>query len=112
MAVRDDKNSVGYLCGRLCALYEACRREHNDREIATLFDDWYFSTKISFSKANNLLATYPQTPLKSRAERLIAKIVNRLNDIPDRLDVENQGEFALGYYHQRYDSVWLTHKDA
>lgn len=112
MAVRDDKNSVGYLCGRLCALYEVCRREHDDRENATLFDDWFFSTKIAFCKAEKLLATAPQTTLKTRAERLIAKIVNRINDVPDKLDVENQGEFALGYYHQIYDSAWLTRKGA
>jgi CRISPR-associated protein Csd1 len=36
-------------------------------------------------------------------ERLLAEIVGRLDDFPARLDLHEQGRFAIGYYHQRQD---------
>ena len=34
-------------------------------------------------------------------ERLLGEIMGGLNDFPKHLSLQEQGRFALGYYHQR-----------
>ena len=35
------------------------------------------------------------------AEKRIAEIISDINDFPAHLNLEDQGLFAIGYYHQR-----------
>ena len=42
-------------------------------------------------------------PKRVVREKLIGEIMNGISDFPARLTLNEQGLFAIGYYHQRQD---------
>jgi CRISPR-associated protein Csd1 len=48
--------------------------------------------------------------MKVNRERLVQEIVASIQSFPSHLNLQEQGQFAIGYYHQRKD--FFTKKDA
>lgn len=104
----NQSTDIGYRLGRLFAALEKAQQDANPG-INTTIRDSYFTTASTSpgSVFPNLIHLAQHHIAKSDygyvSDRRIEEILWDLNDIPARLDVEQQGRFILGYYHQRHD---------
>lgn len=101
-------HNPAYLLGRLFATLEKIQEEANPGINATIRDRYYSaasSTPVAVFTTLLRLKNHHLGKLhKGRAvqlEKLIAEIMSDLNDFPRILTLQEQGRFALGYYHQR-----------
>ncbi|MDK2817230.1 MAG: CRISPR-associated protein Csd1 [Moorella sp. (in: firmicutes)] len=102
-------NEPAYLCGRLFAvLEEAQQRAANFKLNTTLVDRFYgMASTAPASVFGNLLrlSTLAHLPKVGREVNLmVEEILSRLDEVggfPRTLNLSQQAEFALGFYHQR-----------
>lgn len=107
----DDTNpNPGYRLGRLFAALEKTQQEALPGINATIRERFYSSASATPRAVfGRLLRTYPHhlakldPGAKVNRERLIQEILSVLADFPAHLNLQNQAQFALGYYHQRKD---------
>jgi CRISPR-associated protein Csd1 len=100
-----------YRLGRLFAALERAQELASPGLNATIRDRFYgaaSSTPITvfprlLSLKNHHVAKIESTGLRTWIERLMGEIVDGLPAIPAHLSLEQQGAFAVGYYHQRQD---------
>jgi len=104
--------SPGYLLGRLFSVLEKIQEEANPGINATIRDRFYGSAAgtpvVAFHHLmklkNHHLAKLDNRGRAVNMERLIGEIVDKLparNPFPAHLPLDEQGRFAVGYYHQR-----------
>lgn len=101
----------GYRLGRLFAVLEKIQEEANPGINATIRDRYYgsasstpvmaFPTLIKLSKHH--LSKLDNRGREINFERLLGEIIDGIGDFPTHLSLEDQGRFAIGYYHQRQD---------
>jgi len=111
MGVDCNQPSIGYQLGRLFASLEKIQEEANPGLNATIRERYYGAACASpvtvfanlMRLKNHHLAKMENKGRVVNFERLLAEIVGRLDDFPARLDLHEQGRFAIGYYHQRQD---------
>jgi len=106
-----DNLNPGYRLGRLFAVLEKIQEEANPGINATIRDRYYgsasstpvavFPTLIKLSKHH--LSKLDNRRREVNFERLLGEIIAGLDDFPPHLSLEDQGRFAIGYYHQRQD---------
>ena len=107
-----DNTNPGYRLGRLFAVLEKIQEEANPGGInATIRDRYYgsasstpvavFPTLIKLSKHH--LSKLENKGREVNFERLLGQIIDGIGDFPPHLSLEDQGRFAIGYYHQRQD---------
>ena len=105
--------SPAYHCGRLLAVLEAAQRAALGNVNATIVDRFYGTASASPASVFGRLLRGAQ-PHLSKLERdrpaTYRALQMRLEDVlatieafPRTLTLEEQGLFALGYYHQRAD---------
>ena len=101
----------GYRLGRLFAVLEKIQQEASPGINATIRDRYYgsaaatpvavFPTLIKLSKHH--LSKLDNSGRVTFFERLLGEIIDGIVDFPAHLSLEDQGRFAIGYYHQRQD---------
>ena len=106
-----DNLNPGYRLGRLFAVLEKIQEEANPGINATIRDRYYgsasstpvavFPTLIKLSKHH--LSKLDNRGREVNFERLLGEIIAGIDDFPPHLSLEDQGRFAIGYYHQRQD---------
>ncbi len=106
-----DNTNPGYRLGRLFAVLEKIQEEANPGINATIRDRYYgsasstpvavFPTLIKLSKHH--LSKLENKGREVNFERLLGEIIDGIGDFPPHLSLEDQGRFAIGYYHQRQD---------
>lgn len=117
MSLDRDHDSIGYQLGRLFAVYELAQRAALGRNVKSTIRDKYFgAASATPASIFPLLVRGGQNHLsKARKEHpgwahLIEKeleeVMSRITpatplSLPRSLRLEEQGEFAIGYYHQR-----------
>ena len=110
MLDKENKNQ-GYLCGRLFAVLDRKQEKaRNQRSIRERYMNSASSTpSIVFPTILNL-SRHHEKELKDDKERiwfekLEQDIMKRIsaNGFPTHLDLQDQGRFFVGYYHQRQD---------
>lgn len=119
------RNERAYLCGCLFAVLEKVQQEaHAQRTNASVTARYYgaASTAPSAILANLIrTATVAHLPKMERDKRGLAitrqkdlqDLMSRLDEaggFPPPLSLDDQAEFALGYYHQRAD-LWTSKSD-
>jgi CRISPR-associated protein Csd1 len=108
--VLDTSNpSAGYRLGRLFAVLERTQEEASPGLNATIRDRYYgaasstpvavFTTLLRLK--NHHLAKIGSKGRAVNLEKLIGDIVDGIGDFPPHMPLQEQGRFALGYYHQR-----------
>jgi len=109
MALDPENTNIGYNLGRLFAVLEKIQEEANPSLNATIRDRYYgaaSSTPISVFSTLMKLKNHHLSKLdnKGRAhnfEKEIAEIMSNIEVFPNILKLDDQGRFAVGYYHQR-----------
>lgn len=113
----DIENSTpAYLCGRLFSLIEGIQREALGKDINAGVRERFFSAaSTSPSSAFGRLLRQMQnhiTKIRQDDKSYLAKILDnevrnlcgQINGFPKVLTLEQQGQFALGYYHQKHNN--------
>lgn len=111
MSLDSNNDNPGYRLGRLFAVLEKIQEEANPGINATIRDRYYgaassspvsvFSTLLKLK--NHHLSKLDNKGRVINLERLIGQIMEQINDFPKTLNLQDQGRFAIGYYHQRQD---------
>ncbi|MBN1364806.1 MAG: type I-C CRISPR-associated protein Cas8c/Csd1 [Syntrophaceae bacterium] len=115
MSLDTKRITVPYLLGRLFATLEKVQEEASGGNLnATIKDRYFASASTSPRAVFPRLLTLHQNHLKKlksekhglavTREKLVGEIIGHLPpDLPGSIKLEDQGEFAIGYYHQRQD---------
>lgn len=102
-----------YLCGRLLATLDAIQQRALNNPNATIVDRFYgsassapasvFGTLLHGAQAHlGKLRKDPRTqPAHAALERRLEEVMEPLKTFPPTLTLQEQGLFALGFYHQR-----------
>ena len=107
----DKENAnVAYCLGRLFAALEKIQEEANPGINATIRDKFYASASSAPNTVfgnlmrlkNHHLAKLPQGRV-IYFERLLGEMISKFVSFPAHLSLDEQGLFAIGYYHQRQD---------
>lgn len=112
MSLQRDYDNPGYQLGRLFAVYELAQRSALGRVNATIRDKYFGAASATPASVFPLIVRGGQNHLaKVRKEKpgwaaLIEKELEEIHGhldpaLPRSLSLQRQGEFAVGYYHQR-----------
>lgn len=106
-----DNNNQGYLCGRLFAVLDKIQEEANNQHSirerymnsASSTPAAVFSTILNLS--NHHIENLKSEGRKIYFEKLKQEIVSKIDaeGFKAQLDLQDQGRFFIGYYHQRQD---------
>lgn len=109
MSLNKETTNIGYRLGRLFAVLERVQERANPKIKATIRDRCYAAgsstPRIVFPLLLRL-KNHHISKMKNRGEAVnlekrIGEIIDGINNFPSHFDLEKQGLFALGYYHQR-----------
>jgi CRISPR-associated protein Csd1 len=118
MSLNAQHPSPSYQLGRLFALLVGLQRKAIGPNInADIRDKYYGSASATPSMVFPLLLRGAQNHIsKANAygyDKLVREVLEHINDsFPAHLNLEEQGLFALGYYHQRADKAMKQDEDA
>lgn len=105
--------NIGYLLGRLFAVLEKAQQDALPGINATIKDRFFGAASATPRSVFPRLIKLAQHHISKAdygfvADRLLAKVSEKIDactvGFPAHLSLENQGLFALGYYHQRNDN--------
>lgn len=107
----DNQNAnAGYRLGRLFAALEKIQEEANPGINATIRDKFYASASSSpntvFGNLMRLKNHHIGKLTQGRSvyfEKTLGEILEKVSTFPAHLSLDDQGQFAIGYYHQRQD---------
>ncbi len=110
MSLDPNNTNVAYRTGRLFATLEKIQEEANPGINATIRDRYYGAASSSPITVFPRLLSLKNSHLKKLNEgrkiyfeKLIGEIVSELSSFPTNLSLNEQANFAIGYYHQRQD---------
>jgi len=108
-------DNIGYVLGRLFAVFERIQEQASGSGLNKTIRDTYFgaatsSPLVTFNRLNQL-AIHHLAKMRNSGKNSVwlEKLLGEVNGllpkegIPAILDLEDQGRFAIGYYHQRQD---------
>ena len=103
--------NIGYRLGRLFAVLEHVQALASGDLNATIRDRFYGAASATpvtaFPYLLNKLTPHHLNKLavgqKIWLEKLIGQILETVTQFPAHLNLDDQGRFAIGYYHQRQD---------
>ncbi len=106
-----NNNQPGYVLGRLFALLQKTQTDALPSLNRTIQDAFYTSASstpgIVFPRLLRLFRHHvdklPHDGMKVVREKQLQSVMGKLASFPSRLGVEQQGLFALGFYHQMQD---------
>lgn len=107
-SLNEEEKSVSYNCGRLFAVYETIQFNAQGNLNSSVTDSFFASAQRTPSLVFGRLATLSNYHLKKLEEpkkiywsKKIQEISEKIPNFPKTFNVEEQGAFALGYYHQK-----------
>ncbi len=111
MALDPSNINSGYRLGRLFAILEKIQEEASPGINATIRDRFYGAasgTPVAAFPQLMKLKNHHLSKLENRGravnlEKIVGEIMDGIDDFPTHLNLQDQGRFAVGYYHQRQD---------
>jgi CRISPR-associated protein Csd1 len=110
LSLDESSTNTAYRLGRLFAVLEKLQQEAIPGANATIKDRYFGSASATPRSVFPMLLRLAQHHAAKAeyghvSDRRIAQILEGVSDFPAHLCLEDQGLFALGYYHQR-TSLW------
>lgn len=109
--------NAAYRLGRLFSALEKIQEEASPGLNATIRDRYYGAASSTPVAVFTTLLRLKNSHLKKLSvgrsvwfEKLLGEVLGAVNDFPKHLSLQDQGRFALGYYHQRQS--FFAKKDA
>jgi len=108
MSLDKEERNIGYRLGRLFAILEKAQKDAVPGANTTIKDRYYGSASatpaIVFPQLLRLAQHHIQkSDYGINIDKQIEDIVQDIQKFPSHLSLEDQGIFALGYYHQKKD---------
>lgn len=111
MSLDKENLNIAYRLGRLFAVLEKIQMEANPGINATIRDRFYASASatpgtvfaILMRLKNHHLAKIEHQGRRIYFENLLGEILEPVKTFPSHLSLNDQGIFAIGYYHQNRD---------
>lgn len=113
MGLNEESDDIAYVLGRLFSVLESIQADANPGIQATIRDRYFnsacgtpatvFPILIKLKNSHMKKIGREKEGTKKYYEKLFADIMWKINEqegFPKRLSLEEQGKFALGYYHQ------------
>ena len=109
VALDENNTNTAYRLGRLFAVLERIQERANPGINATIRDRYYGAasgTPVTVFSTLLKLKTHHLAKLENKGEainyeKLLGQIIDGVIDFPAQLALQDQGRFAIGYYHQR-----------
>jgi CRISPR-associated protein Csd1 len=106
MSINRESKSIAYNLGRLFAVLEKAQKDAIPGANTTIKDRFYGSASATPSVVFPQLLRLAQHHLQkaeygSRMDKMIEEIIQGIEKFPPHLSLDDQGMFAIGYYHQR-----------
>lgn len=106
MALDKDSKNTAYRLGRLFAALEKAQQDAVPGANTTIKDRYYGSASATpgnvFPQLLRLAQHHIQKAEYGRwTDKMIEEIVSEIKEFPAHLSLDDQGMFAIGYYHQR-----------
>ncbi len=109
VSLDESNNNTAYCLGRLFAALERAQKWANPGINATIRERYYGAASsrpvtvfpLLLKLKNHHIAKLEHKGQSIFIEKLIGDIMSHLNNFPSYLDLADQGQFAVGYYHQR-----------
>ena len=111
VALDTSRTDTAYVTGRLFALLEKIQTDSLGGDLNATIKDRYFSAASAtpafvFPRLIRLSQYHlakMETGQKVYYDRLVGEVVSKLNGFANHMGMEDQGLFAIGYFHQRQD---------
>lgn len=111
MGLDTENANTGYRLGRLFAVLEKIQEEASPGINATIRDRFYSSASSVpvtvfphlMKLKNHHIAKLENKGRAVNFEKIISEIMDDIKDFPGHLSLDDQGRFAVGYYHQRQE---------
>lgn len=109
MSLNDQSNNTAYVLGRLFAVLEKAQQDANPGINATIKDRYFTSACATPASTFPILLRLSNHHIAKAnygyvSERRISDLMDKLdvekNPFPAHLNLDEQGLFILGYYHQ------------
>ncbi len=118
MSLNKENRNVPYLLGRLFAILEKIQTEAQGQLNTTIKDRFWGSASATpnvvfpqlLSLKNHHISKMENTGRTIYFEKLIGEIIADIDAFPAHFTLDEQGMFAIGYYHQRQD-FFTKHDD-
>ncbi|NLP18404.1 MAG: type I-C CRISPR-associated protein Cas8c/Csd1 [Firmicutes bacterium] len=106
VSLNEDSTNTPYRLGRLFALLEKAQQDANPGIGATIRDRYFGAASANPGRVFPILLRLAQhhiakSDYKIALDKSIQEVVSRVTGFPANLNLEEQGLFVLGYYHQR-----------
>ncbi|MDQ7048736.1 MAG: type I-C CRISPR-associated protein Cas8c/Csd1 [Enterobacterales bacterium] len=109
--LNEKETRIGYSLGRLFAVLEKLQEDAQPGINATIRDRYYSSASCTPKAVFGTLMRLSTHHIKKlenpgwkiNAEKRISSVMDLITDFPSNMNMENQGLFAIGYYHQKQD---------
>lgn len=108
VSLDENNTNTAYRLGRLFAVLERIQERASPNLNATIRDRYYgaaSSTPVTVFSTLLKLKNHHLAKLDKgeaiKYEKLLGQIMDGITDFPAHLDLQSQGRFAIGYYHQR-----------
>ena len=115
MGYDKDRNDIGYVLGALFAVLEKIQEEtaESGKINATIRDRYYgsaSSTPVTVFGTLLKLTQHHLSKIRKRSmgrsinlNKQLSEILEKIDTFPSHLNMEQQGLFAIGYYHRRQE---------
>ena len=115
MALDKESTNIAYRLGRLFAVLEKAQRDAIPGANTTIKDSFYGSASATprtvFPRLLRLAQHHIQKAEYGRnTDKMIEEIMQDIQAFPAHLSLDDQGLFAIGYYHQRKDFYTKSNK--
>ena len=108
MSLNEENTSIGYNLGRLFACLEKVQQDATPKLNATIKDRYFSSASATPQAVFPVLLRLAQHHIAKSEfgglrDKEIQEVIGRVDKFPTNLSLEEQGQFVLGYYHQKQD---------
>ena len=111
MAINEGSTDSSYVLGRLFSVLESIQKDANPGVNTTIRDRYFNSACATPASVFPVLIKLKNSHIKKLEreigggskiyyEKLLTELMEKINAFPQRLSLEEQGKFMLGYYHQ------------